>query len=91
VGLAARYRIPTTYYHRRYVDAGGLISYGAKGGEAWHPLGVYAGRILAGAKPADLSFQLPTRYEMVINRKAASALGLTVPLTLETQADEIIE
>jgi putative ABC transport system substrate-binding protein len=91
VGLAARYRIPTSYYHRRYVDAGGLISYGAKGGEVWHPLGVYAGRILAGAKPADLPFQLPTRYEMVINRKAANALGLAVPLVLETQADEIIE
>jgi putative ABC transport system substrate-binding protein len=68
-----------------------LISYGAKGGETMRPLGVYAGRILAGAKPADLPFQMPTRYELAISRKAASALGLTVPLTLETQADEIIE
>jgi putative ABC transport system substrate-binding protein len=91
VGLAARYRIPAMYYHRRYTDAGGLISYGAKGGETLRPLGVYAGRILAGAKPADLPFQMPTRYELAISRKAASALGLTVPLTLETQADEIIE
>jgi putative ABC transport system substrate-binding protein len=91
VGLAARYRIPTIYYHRRYTDAGGLISYGGKGGETLRPLGVYAGRILAGANPADLPFQMPTRYELVINRKAADALGLAVPLTLETQADEIIE
>jgi putative ABC transport system substrate-binding protein len=91
VALAARYRIATIYDHRQYTDAGGLISYGAKGGETLRPLGVYAGRLLAGAKPADLPFQMPTRFELVINRKTANALGLTIPLELETLADEIIE
>jgi putative tryptophan/tyrosine transport system substrate-binding protein len=91
IGLAARYRIPTIYPSRRYTDAGGLISYGNKGFETLRPAGVYAGRILAGAKPADLPFQMPTRYELVINRKTASALGLSIPLELETLADEIIE
>jgi len=89
--LAARYRSPAIYYHRRYPDAGGLISYGAKGGESMRPIGAYAGRILAGAKIADLPFQMPTRYELVINRKAATALGLSIPVELETLADEIIE
>jgi putative ABC transport system substrate-binding protein len=91
VRLAARYRIPTIYYVRRYADVGGLISYGVKRGEHLREYGVYAGRILAGAKPADLPFQMPTRYELVINRKTADALGLAIPLELETQADEIIE
>ena len=91
VGLAARYRIPTIYPNRRYTDAGGLISYGVKTGETLRPMGMYAGRILAGAQPADLPFQMPARYELVINRKTADALGLAIPLELETQADEIIE
>jgi putative tryptophan/tyrosine transport system substrate-binding protein len=88
VALAARYRIPTIYDHRMYADAGGLISYGAK----WErTLGTYAGRILAGAKPADLPFQMPDKFELVFNRKTADALGITLPLVLETEADEIIE
>jgi len=91
VGLAARYRIPTIYDDPRYVDAGGLISYGAKAGEAVRLLGTYGARILAGAKPADLPFQMPTKFEMVINRKTADALGLKIPLELETEADRIIE
>jgi putative tryptophan/tyrosine transport system substrate-binding protein len=91
VRLAARYRVPAIYYTRRYAEAGGLISYGVKEGDNARQYGVYAGRILAGAKPADLPFQMPTRYELVINRKTADALGLAMPLELETQADEIIE
>jgi putative ABC transport system substrate-binding protein len=91
VALAARYRIPTIYDHRRYIAAGGLISFGYKVGEGPHTAGVYLGRILAGAKPADLPIQMPTRFELMINRKTANVLGLTVPLMLETQADEIIE
>jgi putative ABC transport system substrate-binding protein len=91
VGLAARYQIPTIYYLRHYVEAGGLISYAPREDEAIRSVGVYTGRILAGAKVADLPIQMPTRYEMVINRKAANSLGLTIPLGLETQADEILE
>jgi putative ABC transport system substrate-binding protein len=91
VALAARYRIPTIYYNRRFTDAGGLISYGVKAGEQLPQVGAYAGRILAGAKVADLPFQMPAKFELVINRKAATALGLTIPVELETLADEIIE
>jgi putative ABC transport system substrate-binding protein len=91
VALAARYRIPAIYFARRYTDAGGLISYGAKGSETLRLSGGYAGRILAGAKVADLPFQMPAKFELVINRKAANTLGLTIPVELETLADEIIE
>jgi ABC-type uncharacterized transport system substrate-binding protein len=91
VALASRYRIPTISFNRLYTEAGGLISLGVKTGEALRQSGIYTGRILAGAKPADLPFQMPTRYELVINRKTADALGLAIPLELETQADEIIE
>ena len=91
VGLAARYRIPTISDNRAYPDAGGLISYGSKTGETLRPTGVYAGRILAGTKVADLPFQMPSRFELVINRKTADALGLTIPVELETLADKIIE
>jgi putative ABC transport system substrate-binding protein len=91
VRLAARYRIPTIYPSWLFAKAGGLISYGVKGGDNVRQSGIYTGRILAGAKPADLPFQMPTRYALVINRKTADALGLAIPLELETQADEIIE
>jgi putative ABC transport system substrate-binding protein len=91
VNLADRYRIPAIYFRRNFAASGGLISYGNKEGEHWRTMGVYAGRILAGAKPADLPVQMPTHYELAINRKTANALGLTVPLMLETQADEIVE
>jgi putative tryptophan/tyrosine transport system substrate-binding protein len=89
--LAAHYAVPAVSENRGFVTAGGLLSYGGSVADAYRIVGVYVGRVLKGAKPADLPVQLGTKVELIINLKAAKILGIAFPLTLLGRADEVIE
>jgi putative tryptophan/tyrosine transport system substrate-binding protein len=91
VTLESRYAVPAIYEWQKFATAGGLISYGTSLTSVYREVGIYVGKVLKGAKPADLPIQQPTHFELVVNLRTAKALGLTVPPTLLTAADQVIE
>ena len=90
-GIIASSAVPAIFHYRPFVAAGGLVSYGSDETEYYRLVGIYAGKILNGDKPADLPVQQTTTFELIVNLKTAKALGITVPQSVQSRADEVME